>query len=117
MAINWKIYYSDNTYSNLDGLPEHAPKRDVQAIAVVENSTGYRIERENDYYVWWPENGGWRGVDQFGLYDYLILPGYKIVLFGRMLNNDQYKDILNRAAKDPDLPRKSAYTKDERRAT
>lgn len=115
-TCEWKIYYEGRkTYSNLDGPPELAPKRRVQVIGVAEYATGQRIERENDYYVWAPERGGWRGCDQFGLYDYLIDPGFKIVLFGKMLSNDEYKEIFQMAVNDPDLPKRSAYLKEERR--
>lgn len=112
----WKIRYGDGSiYSNLDGPPEQAPKRNVQTITVSSGLVGRRIERENDYYIWTPENGGWRGVDQFGLYDYLIDPGHKIVLFGRMLNNEEYRRLYNEAINDPDFPHKSARYPDERR--
>lgn len=118
MEINWKIYYGDDTeYTNVDGPPELAPKRNVQIIGVSDYHTGHRLERENDYYVWAPERGGWRGCDQFGLYDYLIDPGFKIVLFGRMLNNAEFARIFKKAQNDPDLPRRSAYLKEERRPT
>lgn len=115
--MQWKIYYGDgSTYSDLDGPPELAPKRDVQAIPHTSGLTGHRVERTNDYYVWTPERGGWRGVDQFGLFDYLIEPGVKIVLFGRMLNNEEYRAILAQSSRDPDLPKRSAWMPEERRA-
>jgi hypothetical protein len=85
----------------------------VQTIAQVNKLTGRRIERENDYYIW--TDHGWRGCDQFGLFDYLIEPGFKVVLFGRSLSNEEYKEVLDRACNDPDLPAKSAWEKDERR--
>lgn len=113
--MEWKIFYSNSTYSDLDGPPELAPKRDVQTIAVKSESAGRRIERGSDFYIWTPDNGVWRGVDFFGLYDYMIEPGMKIVLFGRVLSDDEYSQIWLRAAHDPDLPPKSAYLPDERK--
>lgn len=110
--MEWKIFYSNSTYSSDDGPPELAPKRDVQTVAVADDTCGRRIERGDNFYVY---RHGWRGCDQFGLYDYLIEPGYKIVLFGRSLTDDEYRAVWDRAAKDPDLPPKSAIHPDERR--
>ena len=112
--MKWKIFYSTSTYSDEDGPPELAPKRDVQAIAVANKVTGRRIERTTDFYVWVPERGGWRGVDQFGLYDYLIGPGTKIVLFGRTLSDEEYGEVWKLVAHDLDLPPRSAYMPNER---
>ena len=113
--MQWKIFYSNGTYSDEDGSPELAPKRDVQTIAVADDTAGRRVERGTDFYIWTPERGGWRGVDFFGVYDYLIDPGAKIVLFGRILSNEDYTGIWQLAAKDKDLPPKSAFLPDERK--
>jgi hypothetical protein len=113
-VINWRVYYGDgSTYSDADGPPELAPKRDVQTIAQRNEIVGRRIERGNDYYIW--TDHGWRGCDQFGLYDYLIQPGFKVVLFGRSLSDGEYRAVLDRACKDPGLPAKSATSEDEKR--
>ena len=113
--IAWKIFYEDSTYSSEDGSPENAPKRGVQGIAVSSELTGRRIERSEDHYVWTPENGGWRGVDKFGLFDYLIEPGFKIVLFGRTISDKDFRAMWNRIEADTDLPRRSAFYTDERK--
>jgi hypothetical protein len=112
--MRWKIFYSSSTYSDADGPPELAPKRDVQAVLVEDSVSGRRIERSNNYYVWTPERGGWRGVDKFGLFDYLIEPGARVVLFGRTLSDDEYEDILVRSGQDDYLPPKSAKLRSER---
>ena len=113
--MEWKIYYSSSTYSNEDGPPELAPKRGVQAVLVANDVAGRRIERSEDHYIWVPDRGGWRGVDRFGLYDYLIEPGTKIVLFGRTLSDDDYAAVWQRASKDTDFLPKSAWLPGERR--
>jgi len=113
--MEWKIYYSGATYSSDDGPPELAPKRDVQAIAVASELTGRRIERSEDHYIWTPENGGWRGADKFGLFDYLIDPGFKVVLFGRTLSDDAYRAVWDKVSRDVDLPPRSAVYPNERR--
>jgi len=112
--VDWRIYYGDgSTYSDDDGPPELAPKRDVQTIAQRNELVGRRIERGDNFYVW--TDHGWRGCDQFGMFDYLIQPGTKVVLFGRSLSDNEYRNVLGRACKDPDLPAKSAVLEDEKR--
>lgn len=114
--MKWIIYYGDGSrYTNEDGVPELAPKRNVQAIAVADDKVGRRIERSNDFYVYVPDRGIWRGVEQFGLYDYMIDDGFKIVLFGRTLADKEYSDVWHRATHDTELPLKSAFTPDERK--
>lgn len=113
--MEWKIYYSDRVYTSEDGPPELAPKRDVQMIAVACRTSGRRIERSSDFYIWVPDRGMWRGVDFFGMYDYMIEPGSKVVLFGRVLDNEAYADIWRHAVHDSGLPPKSAYLPEERK--
>lgn len=113
--MEWIIYYGDGTkYSDDDGAPEVAPKRNVQAINVADKRVGRRVERSDNFYIYVPDRGTWRGVDQFGLFDYMIEPGYKIVLYGRTLSNVEYGQVLKRATKDPDMPAKSSFAKGER---
>jgi hypothetical protein len=112
--VDYRIYYGDgSTYSDEDGPADQAPKRNVQTIAQRNDLVGRRIERGDNFYVW--TDHGWRGCDQFGLYDYLIEPGFKVVLFGRSLPDAEYRAVLGRACKDPGLPAKSATSEDEKR--
>ena len=116
--MEWKIFYPDGSYSDEDGPPELAPKCGVQAIAVKDKTVGRRIERSEDFYIYTPEHGGWRGANQFRMTEYLMMPGLKIVLFGRTLVDDDYRAVLDRATTDSYLPRKSAilgYEKEQRR--
>lgn len=114
--MRYKIRYGDGTtYTDLDGEPQNAPKRNVQVISQTCDLVAHRIERDNDYYVWDESYNGWKGCDQFGLYDYLIDPGFKIVLFGRQLTNEEYSAILTEATRDPDFPKKDSWAKSERR--
>ena len=107
----WKIFYPDSTYM---GDPELAPKLGVQAIIVSDPHVGRRVERADDFYIWTPENGGWRGANHFRLAEYLQSPGYKVVLFGRTIGNEEYADVLDRATNDKDLPPKTGKLKGER---
>lgn len=77
----WKVYYGDgSTFSDQDGSPELAPALNVQAITCS------------------PEV--WMGGDVFGLMDYLSLPGWKRVLFGRMVTNAEYDKAVTLARND-----------------
>ena len=110
----YKIFYGDgSTYSNKNGPPERAPKRNVQLITVEDDVIGRRIESTNDYYVYTPHS--WRGCERFGLFDYLIEPGVKLVLFGRSLSDDEYRTVRDKAVKDDYLPPKSAKSVSERK--
>lgn len=113
--MDWKIFYCDGDYSNSDGPPELAPKRDVQSIIVADENLGRRTEYSDNFYIYVPDRGIWRGVDQFGLYDYMIEPGFKLVLYGRTLTDKEYADVWNRTLKDTYLPPKSAFNPDERK--
>jgi len=113
--MQWKIYYADG--SSYYGEPELAPKRGVQAILIKDELVGRRIESSRDYYVYWPERGGWRSVDHFAFYEYLFEanPPTKIVLFGSVMDDGEYRALWDIISNDPDLPPKSGFLKDERK--
>jgi hypothetical protein len=107
----WKIYYSSGTYSGDD--PGFAPARDVQVIVQSDKNNGWFIQTGSDYYIWRDER--WWGVDYPGLFDYLIEPGWKRVLFGRTIDGEEYNRIMSRAMRDPDFPEKTGWRSGERR--
>jgi len=109
--MTWRIYYGNNTI--YEGSVEDAPARDVQVIAQSSPEHGWLAVSGRDYYVW--RDGLWFGVDKFGLYDYLIEPGWKRVLFGRTLTTEEYNRIWQQMMNDPELPTKTGGTKGERR--
>ena len=96
--VHFRIYYSDESY--YEGPPELAPGRDVQAIVQDHRTVGSEILSGSDYFVWSDRGDGyrWWGVDLFGLYDYLVEDGLKIVLFGRMLAFEEWNRIFSIAA-------------------
>lgn len=104
--MEWKILYSEGSFSSDDGGPEMVPKTDVQAILVRDELIGRRIEARNDFYIWAAH--GWRGCDYAGFYDYLMQPGAKIVLFGRTMADPAWRELWTRAFRDPDFAPKSA---------
>jgi len=87
------IYYSDAT--TYQGPPERAPERDVQVIVQHDADHGWHLTLGSDYYVW--RTGAWVGVDLFGLWDYLAAPGWKRVLFGRTIGNEEFQAIYRKA--------------------
>ena len=91
------IYYSDQVY---EGGPEDAPTRDVQAIVQSAEGVGWAMQHTADYYVWRADLDEWRGTDIFGLWDYLARDGWKKVLFGRTISNDEFNAVYQRAKRD-----------------
>lgn len=89
----------------------------MQCIAQSDPDCGRTICRADDFYIYREFDGrlSFQGVDQFGLHDYLIEPGFKLVLFGRTIGNNEYKAILRKATTDPDLPVKTSWDSSERR--
>lgn len=94
--MNWKIYYGDGT--TFEGDAENAPTRDVQAIVQPCPRTRWEVVYSTDYYVW--RGDEWCGVDIFGLWDYLASDGWKRVLFGRMLPQDEWQALYRRVKTD-----------------
>lgn len=101
--MNVKVFYSDRT-----SVVEPYPPRDVQVIVQPHPDVGVELVTGADYYVKL-NNGCWRGVDIFGLFDYLLDSG--VVLFGRMMPTKEYQALLNEAIKEKEL-----WLKHERRA-
>ena len=98
----FKIFYENGTtYDNTSGPLDRAHKCGVVAIIVEENN-GQRIESDHEFYCYMPD--GWRGVEQWGLYDYLSSPGTKLVLFGRVTS--KRNEIINAAMNDTYLKAK-----------
>ena len=87
-------------YSNKVSEVEPHPPRDVQIILQPHPDVGVELVTGADYYVKL-NNGCWRGVDIFGLFDYLL--DSKIVLFGRMMNNKEYQKLLREAIQEKEL--------------
>lgn len=117
MSFRWRIYYGDGaTYDDGDGSAFDAPAVNVQAVVVADPEHGWFCCRADDYYWYWPDQDRWYSGDTFGLFDYLTQHGPRKVLFGRSISDHEYREILNRAVTDPDLPTKTGWQAHERRA-
>jgi hypothetical protein len=97
--IRWRLYYGDGTtFSDEDGTPAFAPTTNVMCCAWYDDDNRRRLAHAADYY--WYEDGRWYGSDLFGLWDYLARPGFKIVKFGRMIGDLQFRDVMSKAMND-----------------
>lgn len=114
--LHWRIYYDDGTtYDNEDGSPENAPKQGVISVVHKDKEVGRSITTQYDFYWWNYDISQWYGGDIFGLWDYLTQPGEKIVLFGRSVPRQCYRNIQQNAIDDPDFPEKSGRLPGENR--
>ena len=88
------IYYGDGTV--YDGDPFHAVPHNVIAVKV----EGRPLWHSRDYY-YWHKDMGWVPCDEAGMWDYwLNYVGPKNVLFGRNIRDDDYWNIVKRAAEE-----------------
>lgn len=95
--MHWKIYYGDGSvYDSEEG--SSPPARDVQVIVQDHPKVGKELVTGADYFI--RKNGRWMGVDLFGLWDYLLDLG--LVLFGRMVTTEEYREVMRRAMADRD---------------
>jgi hypothetical protein len=89
----WRLYYDDG--STWEGPVEAAPGLGVVVVLMTDF-----VIVGHDFYCWHADQGRWWGADQAGLWDYLQQPGWKKVLFGRTVSNEQYGRIHARAMRD-----------------
>jgi len=88
----FQLFYADGP-ADKDRIPE---ARGVQAIVQDHPEVGSELVTAADYYVR-DADGAWRGVDIFGLFDYLLDSG--VVLFGRTISRNDYQSIMREALK------------------
>ena len=112
--LPWRLYYGDGaTYDLSDGPADRSPPVDVQVIVQPDPDVGRILIAKHHNY--WLDQGVWYGGNDFGLFDYLTRPGMKLVRFGRTIANDAFRALFERAANDPDFPRKSGWHPWEKR--
>lgn len=106
--VSWRVYYDDG--ATFDAAPEVAPAVGVICVVQPDPDHGRMVLSKWDYYCWHPDTGQWWGHDIFGLFDCLVRPGWKRVLFGRTVPTGVFRAVVARAECDADFPRRSAAT-------
>lgn len=108
--MKWRIYYADkSTYSDSDGSVENAPYRGVLVVAFEDLSsgpynTGRRYRSNYDYYGYWPSF--WSGFNN--LDSYLAAPGWRKVVQGLWVPDDEWRELEMRLDADDYLPARTA---------
>lgn len=102
--LDWRIYYGDgSTFDSSMGEPRDVPA--LKGICILQRSEdgrGVTCICESHFYI--HDGVAWVPIDKTGVWDRLIshdMPNTLIV--GRMLRNEQYAAIVQRARKDPDF--------------
>jgi hypothetical protein len=102
----WAIYYGDGTiFTDEDGSQFDAPRTNIQVIVFKNYSMGWEILSQSDYYYYEPETHGWAIADNFGMYDVLIRTKQPLILFGRWLSKENYKNIVLKVLDDLPEPK------------
>jgi len=113
--MRWKIFYADgSTFGSNEGAPVDAPGGGIIAIAQEDDVVGIEISSGNDFYVFDESIGGWGEMDVFGLTQYILRPGYKIIKLGQLISTKDYRALMVKIRSDPELPDKSAWYPEER---
>lgn len=105
----FKIFYDDGaTYT---GDPFSAPVLGVLVIVEDDAEHGRRLISGCDYFCWDDRGGGWRWweADFVGLIDYLIRPGVKRVLIGRLVPSEVFSRVYHTALTCSDFHPKTAF--------
>ena len=107
---DFRIYYDGG--STYEGAPENAPAFGVLVIIEKDKDSGRRYVMTKDYFCWVGDK--WLATDQIGMWDYMQQPGWKKVLFGRMVDNDYWYSVMKRVIADPDFPARTNWGFNER---
>ena len=108
---DFRIYYDGGT--TYDGDPYDAPAFGVLVIVEKNANHGRNLVMTKDYFVYLGDR--WMSVDFIGMLDYLAQPGYRKVLFGRMVDDEYWYTVVRQAEEDPDFPIRTAYGYNERK--
>lgn len=84
----------------------------VQAIVYDHPDVGWTMATNGDYYI--RRDDRWVAVDLCGLLDYVINE-LGVVMAGRTISNEEYRDIYYQAKEDRDFARKSGHLPGERK--
>lgn len=107
--MRWKIYYIDGSeFGNEDGNPEDSPGSGVLAVVQEDDIVGLQTFHQSNFYAFDEQFGGWAGIDNVGLTQYLFKPGLKVIKLGETMSSERYKEMMSKVREDANLPDKSA---------
>jgi hypothetical protein len=120
----WKMYFGDGTtlasweVESVFHIPYYR-HRGIQVIVEETVPDGHNwVTTCGDHHYVWDDRGygyRWWGANDVGLFDYIMQPGPKVVVFGETVDNNTFREIFNRALEDPDFKQpKGTFARDER---
>jgi len=122
--LKWKIYRGDGeTLASWQVRSVfHIPlewHRGVQIIVEETPPDGHNwVTTCGDHYYVWDNRGDgyrWWGANDFGLQDYLLQPGPRVVIFGETVDNSTFGEIFKVAIEDLDFKQpKGTFARSER---
>lgn len=96
----WAIFYTNGTvFTSEDGTPWEAPRRSVQVVVSCrdKDERDWDCFHKVDRFYYEPDHGGWNDCsDEFSMFDHMIRTKHPLVLFGRMLGNNEWKATFAR---------------------
>lgn len=106
-VVLWRIYYADGSiFDSTMGEPEDAPGHGIVAVVDRNEQLGRVVLSGWDWMYY--DGAEWYGADLHGMLDRLLHRlTTRAVLQGRMVNQSQWEDIMDRAVTDPDFPIRS----------
>lgn len=95
----FSVYYEDSVITDTDCPIQDLPGLGVLVIGQIVDGQP-QILLKSDFYWFEESEQRWWGADQAGLWDYLQRPGWKKVLFGRTVSNQDFGKAQARAMRD-----------------
>lgn len=120
--MDWLIRYGDgSTFTSEDGKPWEAPREDVQRIYYRDERVDVAVAGSNPGRWGWKvdrngENGRWFGFNDLTAFDeYLRTCPHPIPLFGRILHDHEWEEIVAEDVKGLFGIEKTSWRERERR--
>jgi hypothetical protein len=114
-GVYWRIYYADgDTFSNVDGSPQNAPKKGVTCIVALDAGYSTVVRYHGTDFYWYRQypdgtgdwfHGGEGGTDSFPIIWHLIWHVDEVIAFlpGETVKTDQHRGVMRRAERDIDF--------------
>jgi len=107
--MRWCIYYADG--STYIGDVADAPVVGVQLIAQEDRANGWNALCNFPFYIWDTRDGitKWYCASESGRENYMREVGWKKVLIGSWIGDEQYQKISDRVKNDNQFAMKTGY--------